>query len=132
MSSKSKIKVSVNSTVTMHYTVTHLHDKLFVCHNEKRTDRVFDRFPFLIIPNVQQSDRGIYEIIAKTGDVNTRLYFILQVKTSLSATDTPGLGIESLPANRVTKEENGYTRGFTSTIATPCHNASKLCDTSES
>ena len=68
----------------MQYTVTNLHDKLHLCHNEKATDRVFDLYPFLIIPNVQQSDSGIYEIIARDRDVNTRLYFTLQVKTSPS------------------------------------------------
>ncbi|XP_062500417.1 uncharacterized protein LOC134177657 [Corticium candelabrum] len=87
-SSESKIAVSVNSTLTMQYTVTNLHDKLHLCHNEKATDRVFDLYPFLIIPNVQQSDSGIYEIIARDRDVNTRLYFTLQVKTSPSTADT--------------------------------------------
>ena len=135
-SGKSIITVSVSSTLTMQYTVTNLHDKLFVCHNEKTTDRVFDRYPFLIIPNVQQSDSGIYEVIAKDGDVNTRLYFIIRVKTSYSATDTSDLGKESLPTNSVTTDEtNGYTRRLTSTIVTISgHNESRLHvhDTSES
>ena len=127
-SCKSIITVSVSSTLTMQYTVTNLHDELFVCHNEKTTDHVFNRYPFLIIPNVQQSDTGIYEIVAKDGDVNTRLYFMLRVKTSYSATDTSDLGKGSLPTKTVTTEEtNGYTRRLTSTIVTTSgHNESRL------
>ncbi|XP_062500418.1 uncharacterized protein LOC134177659 [Corticium candelabrum] len=87
-SSESKITVSVNSTLTMQYTVTNPQNRLHVCHNEKATDRVFDCYPFLIIPNVQQSDSGMYEIIARNRDVNMRLYFKLQVKASPSTVDT--------------------------------------------
>ena len=135
-SGKSIFTVSVSSTLTMQYTLTNSHDKLFVCHNEKTTDRVFDRYPFLIIPNVQQSDSGIYEIIAKDKNVNTRLYFMLRVKTSYSATDTSDLGKGSLPTKSVTMEEaNGYPRRLTSTIVTTSgHDESRLHvhDTSES
>ncbi len=131
-SGKSIITVSVNSTLTMQYTVTNLPDKLFVCHNEKATYRVFDHNPFLIIPNVQQSDNGIYEVIAKDGDVNTRLYFMLRVKTSYFAPNTS----DPRSTNSVTTEEtNGYTRRLTSTIATTSgHNEPRLHehDTSES
>ena len=130
VSNASIITVSVNSTLTMQYTVKHLHDKLYFCHNEKTTDRVFDRHPFLIIPNVQQSDNGIYEIIAKDEDGDTKLYFKLQIKTSYSATDNPGTTDtsttdtsgktkRSVPTDKFTTEvANGYTRRLTSTIAT--------------
>ena len=133
-SGKSIITVSVSSTLTLQYTVTNLHNKLLVCHNENTTDRVFDRYPFLIIPNVQQSDHGIYEVIVIDGDVNTRLYFMLRVKTSYSATDTLDQGKESLPTNSVTTEEtNGYTRRPTSTIVTTSgHNEPRLQSTSKS
>ena len=106
VSSNSKITVSVNSTLIMQYTLTNLYDKLHIRHNERATDRVFDRYPFLIIPNVQQSDSGIYEIIARDRNVNTSLYFTLQVKGSPSTTDN---------------------------LATPSsHNVLELRDTSES
>ncbi len=133
-SGKSIITVSVSSTLTLQYTSTNLHNKLFVCHNENTTDRVFDRYPFLIIPNVQQSDHGIYEVIVIDGDVNTRLYFMLRVKTSYSATDTSNQGKGSLPTNSVTTEEtNGYTRRLTSTIVTTSsHNKPRLQSTSKS
>ncbi len=88
VSKNSKITVSANSTLIVQYTLTNLHDKVHIRHNEKATDRVFDRYPFLIIPNVQQSDSGIYEITTRDRNVNKSLYFTLQVKASPSRTDT--------------------------------------------
>ena len=80
-STTSAVVLSVNSTWKMQYKVTGKPSLLLltVVHNGNSTKLVAFRRSFIIKSNVQQSDSGMYEVIAQNGKTKKRFYFNLQV-----------------------------------------------------
>ena len=80
-STTSAIVLSVNSTWKMQYNVTGEPSRLIltVVHNGKNSKLVAGQRSFVIKSNVQQSDSGMYEVIAQNKNTKKRFYFILKV-----------------------------------------------------
>ena len=89
----------------MQYNVTEEPSRLIliVVHNGNHTKLATGERSFIIKSNVQQSDSGMYEVIAQTGKTKKRFYFILQV---LVSSNVP---LQVHTTNTVTTTLNGNT-----------------------
>ena len=124
-STTSAIALSVNSTWKMQYNVTREPSRLIltVVHNGKNTNLVAGQRSFVIKSNVQQSDSGVYEVIAQNGNTNKRFYFILQV---LATSNVP-LHVHTTNIATTTLNRNTIQSSYNLQAAGQCVSNVSLC-----
>ena len=100
----------------MQYNVTGEPSRLIltVVHNGKNTNLVAGQRSFVIKSNVQQSDSGMYEVIAQNGNTKKRFYFILQVLVTINVplhVHTTNIATTTLNGNTIQSSYNSQGGG---------------------